>query len=225
MLVRDPKAAISTSFAPYAGSSILLYWIGVPADRLETSALYFLVLFIGFSWMAVAWHRHVLLTEAATPSLRVPASRVAAYLGVATLFTLITILPILIIILPVTIAFLADDGGPPSAAYLLAFYITIFFGMVVFGRLGAVLPGVALGPVGNLFFGWSATRGATGAIAVATFVLMVPQFALGWLTSLFPVVPWAIGALDTVLQWPLAMLGVSLLTSTYMHYLQGRPLD
>jgi hypothetical protein len=40
-----------------------------------------------------------------------------------------------------------------------------------------------------------------------------------------PFVPRAIEALDTVLQWPLAMLGASLLTSTYMHYLQGRSLD
>ena len=197
----------------------------MPADSLATSALYFMALFIGFAWMAVAWHRHVLLNEAETPFLRFPATRIAAYLGVATLFALIIILPILFISVPVTITFLADDGGPPGAAYLLAVYITIFLGTVVFGRLGAVLPGVALGPVDNLFLGWSATRGATGAIAVATFLLMVSQYAVGWFTSLLPFLPWAIRALDAVLQWPLAMLGVSLLTSTYMHYLQGRPLD
>jgi hypothetical protein len=225
MLVRNPTAAIRSSVVPYAGTSFLLYWIDMPADSLATSALYFMALFIGFAWMAVAWHRHVLLNEAETPLLRFPATRVAAYLGVATLFTFIIILPVLIIILPVTIAFLADDGGPPSAAYLLAVCITMFLGTVVFGRLGAVLPGVALGPVDNLFLGWSATRGATGAIAVATFVLMVSQYAVSWLTSLLPFVPRAIEALDTVLQWPLAMLGASLLTSTYMHYLQGRSLD
>ncbi len=89
-----------------------------------------------------------------------------------------------------------------------------------------MLPGAALEPGVPVFSGWEATRGATvtilGVVALSVLFAVILEFIGAQLFTN----PTSIPALvyDLVKQWIVAMVGVSILTTLYGHYVEQRPL-
>lgn len=96
---------------------------------------------------------------------------------------------------------------------------------MLFGRIGAILPAIALGPVPGILDGWRATRGATLPIALACAALFLLEDVVFRIGPTIPIDARLSQLLQGALQWPVFLLGIALLTSTYLHYVKGQPLD
>ena len=217
-------------FAVIAVISVL----GTPADPASAGSNLGLLLILAIVsvlislWIAVAWHRYVLLREGGNTPL--PAFRgdaIGRYFVNGLLIALIMI-PIAVV-LGIAAATLFSEDLFNSAtteqwfgafmAFGLIVYLPI---MVVFYRLAAILPAAALGKPLPLGAAWAATRGETVAMlvlalssVVATGVVSIASWALPSILGL------AVGILG---QWALTMVGASVLTTIYGHYMEKRDL-
>jgi hypothetical protein len=185
------------------------------------------------SWVAVAWHRFVLLEEAPTGLLpALPGPETFQHLGWSLLLGLGAMLlnlalgPVLVRIFD---AAPASAGGNLLAGYgplLVPLLLVTWLGL----RLGLVLPGAALGRGLTLQDSWAATRPlartfAGLAVLEAVLVLGLPHLtfrALLALTSEPPV--WTLLATMAALQWLTMMLTLATLTTLYGHLVERRPL-
>jgi hypothetical protein len=231
MTLRDPKATVRVTAVPYLAASIFSIMLIDPTARPESPGSLVLMvaelflMFVGLAWMAVAWHRHILLAESGGLLPPFPTTRVAAYFGYSTAFVLIAAIAAILLISPGFNFARSDD--PVTIGWLarIESFAILFAWLIIYGRLGAIMPAVAIGPIDSLFQGWRATWGATLTIAIATFPLVLFQQVEHWAVSAIPLAPPTSAILDALLRWPFAVLGVSLLTSTYMHYVQRHQLD
>ncbi|WP_425097768.1 hypothetical protein [Tropicibacter sp. S64] len=169
-------------------------------------------------WMAVAWHRYVLLEEQPVGWLpRWQGSRILGYLGRSILIGLLIGLS-----LAVTVGVLV---------FVPFLRVLVLPGMVLAGsyfffRLGVMLPAGTVDQKLTLAESWSATRDKDGAIvvlalimAVGSFLLQVPSLVSGNPHSPLTLV------YNLVTGWFATMIGISILTTLYGHYVQGRPID
>ena len=179
-------------------------------------------------WMAVAWHRFVLKNEA--PTGFIPAFRgdqILAYflrsLGIAVICIILAI-PLGMIAGFIAYPFMGPYG-PNILTIILIMLITYFPLVLISYRLSASLPAVAVDEAGSFTAGWDATQGATGDLAVLALV-SVAVFVGGSLLGLY--VFGAIGILSIawtfVFHWLVMMIGVSILTTLYGHYIEKRAL-
>ena len=190
-----------------------------------------IVLLVTWLWIAVGWHRFVLLEEEASvvPPLRV--DRMLGYLGKSILITLLLMVVAVplgmvagMLIGPMLVK--ATSGGAAIFALGL-FALVVYLPLAVIGlRLSSVLPGVALEPGMPLFKGWEATRGQTGTILILAVILVAFSIGLQYLASLAFTDPFSLPAIvvNGIVQWFVGMVGVSILTTLYGHFVEGRPL-
>ncbi|SFQ04343.1 hypothetical protein SAMN05421853_101407 [Roseivivax halotolerans] len=170
-------------------------------------------------WIAVSWHRFVLLEE--YPSGWLPNFHGGSMLKYFGYSLVIGIGVGLAIGVPVTIA---AAIAPPLAAIV---GLAGLFGAIVLGfRLASVLPAVATGK--SLSFGeaWSATKGATGTAlgvaaigVVAALLVQIPAAIVMAVSSLLGTLVFV------VINWFVTMVSVSVLTTIYGHFIEGRPID
>ncbi len=229
MILRDPKAALRTTALPYVLAQVLpalLYGAAAEASPVTTEWSLRLAGELAFlasmAWMAVAWHRLILIHETGWPLPTAPMGRVAAYLAYVAAFEVTVMLVSFIVIggMAATVLF-----GAAELAMQVPVYLGIFAASVLFGRLGAILPAVALGPVTSILDGWRATRGATLTIALTCLVLFLLEEAVFRGGMALQIDSRLSEVLQAVLQWPVFLLGIALLTSTYLHYVKGQPLE
>jgi hypothetical protein len=177
-------------------------------------------------WIAVGWHRYVLLIE--EPGQFVPAfrsDRILAYLGRSLLIGLIMV--------PVGIVLSLASGGVvtllgpvfPAAAPVLAGLIVVIPLVAIGMRLSASLPAAALGEPHGIGAGWKATAGQSGTlialavlIAVAGVLVDLPGMLVMAVASPLGIV-WLLAT-----GWLKLMVGVSVLTTLYGHYIEGRAI-
>lgn len=174
-----------------------------------------------FSWVAVAWHRYVLLEE--TPPGLLPAFRselVWPYLGRSVLIALILIVAAIPLGLVMGLVFAAGQSIIATVIVGLVLWIVLgWLGM----RLSLVLPARAVDKPITFGESWAATAPASGPIALVVVVLGVLNVVLGLLFA-------QIGAnilgtlLGLLLQWFTALLGLSVLTTLYGSLVERRPL-
>lgn len=196
--------------------------VGAPVAAFSGAALLSaLATLLVTMWIAVAWHRATLLEDA--PDGWVPrfdGGLVLGYLGRSILLGLIVVLVTAatgfvlgVVLIPLMGA--AGAGLIGTAAFFVA--------MILFYRLGPVLPAGAVEKPIGLGEAWRATSGATGPLVVLalltaalSFLLQLPAGVggLGLLTVVYYL----------VVQWITVMLGVSALTVIYGHLVEGRPL-
>lgn len=183
-------------------------------------------------WMAVAWHRFVLKNE--TPTGFVPpinGNRLVAY------FLRSLLIGIVLVVLGIVLGFVAGvvilglagaGGGGMGAIFFITLLtmLLIYFPLFVVGyRLATALPSTALDEASSFMSGWDATRGETGTfvglalISVAAMVVsaVLTIFVLAKVTVLF--IAWTV-----VFNWLAMMVGLSVLTTLYGHYIEKRPL-
>ncbi|GGL55379.1 hypothetical protein [Wenxinia marina] len=184
------------------------------------------VILLVSAWIAVAWHRYVLVEEA--PGL-VPPVRGGTILGYAGRTILLGLLVVLAAIpLSMVLGLVAAPAlqRPDSlVSQIVVFALSVVIPAVLswmWLRLGLVLPARAVGQAFGLGDSWRATQPAAGPIFAAA--LLLGLIALG-LSLVVPAVfgsGWPGLALQLAANWFSLMLGISILTALYGHLVEGR---
>jgi hypothetical protein len=173
-------------------------------------------------WIFVSWHRFILLEE--YPQSWIPPfrfDRILAYLWRGIVLGLIAAA----LMLP-TVGIAAVVGSVvPGLAVILTFVAILALVVVVY-RLVAILPAAAIGQPLTIGQAWEATRGATGAIFGLLLVSFLAQVLLqlvsGAILAVIPVLGVLFQFLVTLI---MSLVNVSVLTTFYGHYIEGRPID
>lgn len=181
-----------------------------------------LLLAVVYVWLAVTWHRYILLDE--QPSGQLPAfhrSEILAYAGNAILLWLISLVVFIVVGLVTSpLAFLGPIGAILIGVVILAVALIVGY------RLGLVLPSRAVGQ--RLTFGeaWAATKGQSGTIlvlaivsALAAVIIDIPAMVLAFLPGIGTILA-MIWRLAT--GWVTLVVGVSILTTLYGVFVEKR---
>lgn len=236
LVLNNLNAALRISAVLYFGPAVVLLLVmavmGVPSPQNMgavgvLTGLIALVAAIGILWIAVAWHRYVLLDE--LPDGPIPPFRgdsMLRYFGYSLLIGLISLVAVVVVGLVGT-PLIAMTGGFLPIALLVAL-ATIFVVLIINYRLSAVLPGTAVGKPVSLGEAWRATANANGALiglailsAIVAVAIDIPAYLLnygGGVGMLLGQV-WTTGT-----GWLKLMVGVSILTTLYGHFIEGRAL-
>jgi len=109
--------------------------------------------------------------------------------------------------------------------FILTGFVTVFVVLVIGYRLALILPASSVDKRLGLGEAWAATSGATGDIVVLALISAVAAVVIGLPSLVFtgPLLP--LGILwDAAVTWLSLMVGISILTTLYGHYVEGRPL-
>ena len=177
-------------------------------------------------WIAVAWHRYVLLQE--QPGAVVPAfrgDRVAGYFGYSVLIGLILIPVAMMLGVVVGVVAASIVGPEPTLGAAIIVGLLVYVPLVMIGyRLSVVLPATALGEPLGLGAAWIATKDEAvtmlGLALISVACAIAVQVPVMFLLGDGPLaIVWQISA-----QWVVVMVGASILTTLYGHYVQNRAL-
>ena len=179
------------------------------------SFLVLLALGLTTAWIGVVWHRYILLGERAGLTLaKVGLVELGLYLFTCVkLLFLFTILAIPTVLLMVLI---------PAAGTGNLLFPLVLTGMLFF--LGTVLPSAALGKRQRTKDALGAVRGDAGSIIVVTVLMvgfnsLIGQF-IGLLGDHF-----FVGAVSLAATWLSVFLHLSIFTTIYGFYMEGRSLE
>ena len=181
----------------------------------------FLISMLFLVWAIVNWHRYVLLEEYPTGWLNLPKSdRVFAYVGQMLILCLVGFVFMFIF------GFAAGFVGVAVSKAIGIIVMVIGWLMLipVATRLSLILPAAAIGRPLSLKEAWNKTQGAMGIVVVLVILLaligggvqLIATFALD------PVSPSLAGIFTFGSQVLLGLLNVSILTTLYGHYVEGR---
>lgn len=182
-------------------------------------------------WIAVAWHRYILLEE--QPGAFMPRWNGAAIWEyfkagfVLAIIVIIAVIPMMLIggilLFPMI---MANPDDPSMLAGLLAMLIIYLPAAYIAYRISPILPSASVGTRMTVKDAWSATS-SSGASFV---ILAVVSVIAGWLLNM-PASILARGALPLGLIWVAVaqtvsvLVGISILTTIYGHYVQKRDLN
>jgi hypothetical protein len=205
---------------------------GQGAEQAAAAALSFapvgiivgLLLAVVYIWLAVTWHRYILLDEVPTGQLPVfHRDRIVAYAINAILLALIMFAVFIVVGAVLSpLLFLGWLGA------IIASIVILAIGLVIDYRLGLVLPARAVGQTLSFGDAWAATKGQSGTIlvlaivsALAAVLIDVPAMILG----LLPGIGVALALLWTLATgWVKVVVGVSILTTLYGVYVEKRSI-
>jgi hypothetical protein len=208
-----------------------------PSDINPRDVLYFTPIIIALIvvnlWIAVAWHRYVLLDEMPGAVVaRFNGERMLAYFGRSVLLVLIAIA--LTVVASIIVGFIAvplfgSIGTSRPAAIIggLVVFLLVYVPLaIVLYRLGLVLPASAVGKPIRFGEAWSATAGTSGTIAVLALLSVFSVWLLDLPGLLFsgPLI-WVRLIWQVVTGWIEVMVGVSIITTLYGHYVERRPIS
>jgi hypothetical protein len=189
-----------------------------------------LYLFI-FGWVAVTWHRFILLEEYPTAVPAVAGRPIGAYVGRTVMMTLQMTL-IMVPIILVSVLIVGDIFTEPNAFLMntgtgIAFAIGFGTAFTFFWfRVGISLPAVAVGEPINSRKAWAETKPVWQTILGASIIMVSLNIVVTLLFSLlFVGIPLVAYVLSIAIQWATMMVGVSVLTTIYGHVIEGRPLS
>ncbi|MGH1412473.1 MAG: hypothetical protein ACRBB0_03210 [Pelagimonas sp.] len=173
-------------------------------------------------WIVVNWHRFVLLEE--FPVGWVPPLRFGHVLGYLGRIILLVLLAMCMMIPVGLVASFLMQALP--ALGIIAFVVAYLFLAILMYRVIAILPAGAVGKPIKIGQAFEATKGANGDI----FVLLLVSFGANILLQLVIVALSAVspilgGLVSIPISLALALVNVSVLTTFYGHYIEGRPLD
>ena len=177
-------------------------------------------------WIAGAWHRYVLLGEE-------PVGYVPPFMGerMGQYFIKSLLIGLVLLVLGMILGMIVGTlfgrlmmDGPLMAMLLMAVLVQlplIFLGL----RMAAALPGTALGENPPFLAGWQATAGEWRPLLQLSVIMALALWAVN-LISWF--VFGGYGLMANIWQliagWPVTMVGLSILTTLYGHYIEKRPL-
>jgi hypothetical protein len=178
-------------------------------------------------WIAVAWHRFVLRVE--RPRSLLPdfnGERIMAYFGRSVIIALLLVPAALLIGVAASIlayAFMPFGPGVMGfVATILLLVPTIYMAL----RLSVSLPAAALGEPPGIGDGWRATMGQAADLLFLAVILLVAGSLLALPEKLLLPPGSVITMVWTALTgWVQMMVGASVLTTLYGHYIEGRTLS
>ena len=185
-------------------------------------------------WIAVGWHRYILLNEQPSVVPQLWLNRILAYLGGGVVIGLIMIVPTLVIAW-ITLALANVSIVGPSDLFSWSFQIkAVLISAAVYIPVGAialrlstVMPGVALREGRELFDGWNATKDQISTFLVVSALGTAAYFSLDLAANYLLAITGSavvVAVSDAIFQWLAMMVGFSILTTLYGHYIEMRPL-
>lgn len=173
-------------------------------------------------WIAVAWHRYALTGERASGWMpQFHGGAILGYLGRSILIGILVVLGVIVVSIPVGIISI----GLPGLAGLMSL-ILIGLAAYLFFRLGVMLPAAALGEKLSLGAAWDATKGESATIVTlalivvgASIVVQLPAWFNDDPSSIINIV------YSLVVNWFATIIGISVLTTLYGHFVERRPID
>ena len=245
MIFGNIGQALKVSVGPYivlllAITTLLLVATSISGDSIGGLPILMLFIFplalFVTAWVAVAWHRFILLEEYTKILPTVSGRPIWPYAGKAVLLGLIIIfiaVPLMYIIGALGLGAVfgpmnyASPTGQSSTFLALIIFAAVLVVMSVISlRLGIALVGTALGKPLGFGEAWAATKKVNGIIFGVSVLLVllntVPGMVLSQLLIFAPVV---ISVLNIALSWLTMMLGISVLTTIYGHVIEERPLS
>ncbi|MEM9797256.1 MAG: hypothetical protein AAF919_12245 [Pseudomonadota bacterium] len=242
LLIDNLAVALRVSAIPYGMTAAASLWLstGWPEVNLQAIAsgalqpppgfasaalLVLVVTIVSYLWVAVAWHRYVLLGEAPSgwlPPLR--GSLMLGYLGRFLLVALVTLLVVLAIATMIS-ALLVPIVG--AAALILVNAAAFLLGLIVFYRCGLILPAGTIEKSMTLNEAIVATKGQSGTVIVLALLTLVFSWILQIPAILDGAGNWPLisAIYQIVVNWIGLLLGVGTLTALYGHVVEGRPVD
>lgn len=186
-----------------------------------------LVALITGIWIAIAWHRYVLLAE--NPAALVPPplpDRMMAYFLRSLLIGLLVIVggAVLGAIVGMLAMPLMMNGAAIIGLLLMTLLVQVPLMFVGF-RLATSLPAMALGVDNTFMSGWEATKDDWRAILELSVIMALVVWVInliGYFVFSQSMMLMQIWQLLT--GWPIMMVGLSVLTTLYGHYMEKRPL-
>lgn len=212
-----------------------------PRWALIPMVMFPLVLFV-IGWVAVSWHRFILLEEYAGLLPPIKGRPIWRYVGKSILLALLLAVIAIPVFTVLSGLFAADvqsavasgvsvsTGGVPDLPFafqsrwlLINALVAIPFSYVAL-RWGIALVGTALGEPLGFFEAWGKSKSVAGVLVGVVLILFVinglPQFVSLALRDL----PFVQLLIDLAMGWLTMMLGISILTTLYGHVIEGRPL-
>lgn len=198
--------------------------VGTPSGgSIGLSFLLMLLAFFVIGWGIVAWHRFVLVEE--YQSGLIPPfhlSRILAYFGRLFLLGLACA----ICAIPLMMVGTAVMGSGSLVGTLVVLFVVSVLISVLMYRWVAILPAAALGKPLTFGEAWSATGGATGAILVLMMTVWAVSYGGQFLVqAMYGIVPAVATAVDIVFTALVGLVNISILTTFYGHYVEGRSVD
>lgn len=183
-----------------------------------------LALFV-FGWIAVSWHRFILLEEESDLLPAYSGRPIWPYVGT----TILLALRMMLIALPFLLIFGGLMGGSLSSGGGVGIFA---IGMIAINllisylamRWALVLPAKALDRNMRFKESWDATAPFSATILWVVVVIVVVNFVLGLVGGLFGLVPIVGILVNAAVSWLTGMLGISILTTLYGHIVEGRDL-
>lgn len=219
---------VQVIFSPDGGRAMMLAGT-YPTGRV---AIYVLLSMIIGLWIAVAWHRYVLREEDSGGLIpKWHGDRIWAYFtksflsGLAIGVAAVVVGLVIGLIVAVLFHDAAATRGNVATVSIVTVLLTVVPIIYIFFRLCPALPAAALGEPLGLRDAWRLMAGKGGTIFVLALVSVIvgivfsrgPAYLLG-LEGL-PALMW-----DGVVQWLNTIIGISIMTTLYGHYVEGRPL-
>ena len=182
-------------------------------------------------WVAVAWHRYILIEE--TPGAFLPPWHGAAIwryvkagviLGLVLAAVFIPLMAVSGLILTPMMG--ATSASPGMLVVLIGFLVVFLPAGYVFYRLAPILPAAAIGTRLTLREAWFQTSTGGGAIfgltlisVLASWLVQIPGALLGQISAPLGLLCMAVA------QWLVMLVGVSIMTTLYGHYIEKRDLN
>lgn len=214
---------LASQFAGFAGQGRALQ-----AGNTAMTLPLVLIAALLFMALAVSWHRHVLLDDA--PRLVAPERgwQMLSYLGTAMLIALAFIPPVMItsVLIGMSFAQLSQMGDTLWLPFMLVILFYVLANAMVL-RLSVALPGAALRSVRPIRTAWRGTRGHMGSFLLLAALAMVAQAAMSLLpAAVISGTGSVTAALATgvVVSWAAALLALSMLTTMWGYFVEGRDL-
>lgn len=209
------------------GVDVASVWAGnINAENTDGPVLVALSLFglayaVMCTWVAVYWHRYILLGDLPNGFVyQVDWTAIWAYLVKSFVLSMMTLIPVLILVVPITVVL----AGAGSSTDFLGPVVGLVV-LVVLLRVFIVLPGLAIGRKMTLREGWQAGAGHMPAfLLIAIIELLISNANKAIPNSLVAAVPLLGFVLSLVLGICLLLISVSVLTTLYGYFVEKRAI-
>ena len=217
-------AQMAVSVALGVNTATLGSGADLPPERAFPALIALLLMLVTTLWIAVAWHRYVLLNE--RPAGLIPVmspARLGRYLWRSILIGLVAVALVGVISIAAggLLLGLLGEGIVTNFLIVLAVIVPVF---TVLYRLSSALPGLALDRQTGFADGWVATTGETETILMLAFFTALVGLVLGTPLRLMPTGSLVAMLWELAAGWVQLMVSASILTTLYGHYIEKRPL-
>lgn len=189
----------------------------------STSLLVFAVYIFTSLWIAVAWHRYILIGEISNsylPNLKL--SRLSNYFWRGSLLALIAAGSAIFLIIFAKFVVTSMGGEIYDLVILLLFFPGFYFAC----RISPILPAAAIDRSITIKQAWRSTRNST-SVFVTLFIVMIIFIIIGYALYEHNLSDPSFLSItgEIVVGWLGFIFGISTLTSIYGHYTEGRNLN